>query len=84
MGNVSDYATLWMRIDGSGGTVAFNSLQSQALKGMADWKEYAITLPNTAAGTGKTAESEPRTGSWMPTAESDHFNPKDNLMKQPM
>ena len=50
MENVSDYAALWMRIDGSGGTVAFNSLQSQALKGTTDWKEYAITLPNAAAG----------------------------------
>ncbi len=39
------YAGLWLRIDGSSGTLAFNNMASQALSGTTDWKEYSITLP---------------------------------------
>ncbi len=39
------YAGLWMRIDGSSGTLAFNNMAGQGPSGTSDWKEYSITLP---------------------------------------
>ncbi|RYE17529.1 MAG: peptidase S41, partial [Sphingobacteriaceae bacterium] len=39
------YAGLWMRIDGSSGTLAFNNMADQNVSGTTDWKEYSITLP---------------------------------------
>jgi C-terminal processing protease CtpA/Prc len=43
--NVSDFVALWLREDGTGGSVAFSTLQGLGLKGTADWKEYSITVP---------------------------------------
>ena len=62
--NVSDFAGLWMREDGDGGSVAFDNMQRRQLKGTNDWAEYSIVLPLEksakrltfgilAAGTGK-------------------------------
>ena len=39
------YAGLWMRIDGSSGTLAFNNMAGQGPSGTTDWEEYSITLP---------------------------------------
>jgi len=41
----SGFVGLWMRIDGKEGSIAFDNMQKQQLKGTSDWKEYAITLP---------------------------------------
>jgi len=43
--DVSSSAGFWMRIDGTEGTIAFENMQKQNLKGTNDWKEYTITLP---------------------------------------
>jgi len=41
------FAGLWLRIDGyeGEGSLAFDNMQSQGLKGTNDWKEYSIKLP---------------------------------------
>lgn len=41
----SGFVGLWMRIDGKEGSIAFNNMQDQKLKGTSDWKEYTINLP---------------------------------------
>ncbi|QSS96569.1 S41 family peptidase [Psychroflexus sp. ALD_RP9] len=38
------FAGLLLRIDGNGGTLAFNNMQSQNITGTRDWKKYSITL----------------------------------------
>lgn len=40
--NVTGYAGLWMRIDG---TTAFDNMQDRGIKGTTDWTEYTIDLP---------------------------------------
>ncbi len=42
--NVSDFAGLWMRVDGNSGVLSFDNMQSQGLKGTNDWKEYTISI----------------------------------------
>ena len=42
------FAGLWMRIEGDGGMLQFDNMQSQGLNGTADWKEYSIKLPLSA------------------------------------
>jgi C-terminal processing protease CtpA/Prc len=43
--DVSEFAGLWMREDQDGESVAFDNMQSRALKGTTDWTEYSIKLP---------------------------------------
>jgi C-terminal processing protease CtpA/Prc len=44
--DVSDFAGLWMREDDQvGKTVAFDNMETRALKGTTDWAEYSIKLP---------------------------------------
>ena len=42
--NVSDFAGLWMRVDGNSGVLSFDNMQGQGLKGTNDWKEYTISI----------------------------------------
>lgn len=42
--NVEGNIAIWLRQDGPGGTLAFSTLQTQNIRGTADWKEYAIQL----------------------------------------
>jgi hypothetical protein len=49
---VEGWAGLWMRVDGADKSgLAFDNMQKRALKGTADWKQYAIVLdvPDDAA-----------------------------------
>jgi len=39
------FAGLLMRIDGDGGSLAFDNMESQEIKGTKDWKKYSIILP---------------------------------------
>lgn len=43
--NVEQFVGLWLRQDGSSGTLALNNMQEQAVHGTNDWKQYSITLP---------------------------------------
>jgi hypothetical protein len=43
--NVGDFAGLWMREDGDGGSVAFDNMQNRQVKGTHEWTEYSIVLP---------------------------------------
>ena len=38
------FAGLWMRVDGPGGTLAFDNMQSRGITGTTDWKQYSIEL----------------------------------------
>jgi C-terminal processing protease CtpA/Prc len=50
--NVSDgFAGLWLRIDGEGGNLEFDNMQSRQIKGTSDWTQYSIKLPLPADGT---------------------------------
>src|ERR1051326_3530098 len=40
--NVSDFTGLWLREDGTAGTVAFDNMQQRQIKGTHDWTEYSI------------------------------------------
>ena len=43
--NVSEgFAGLWLRVDGNGGVLSFDNMQSKGLKGTNDWKEYEIEV----------------------------------------
>jgi len=43
--NVKDgYAGLILRVDGNGGSLAFNNMNDQNISGTVDWKKYSITL----------------------------------------
>ena len=47
---VEDFAGLWLRQDGPSGSVEFDNMQSQNLRGTIDWAEYRVRLPlNTKA-----------------------------------
>ena len=49
--NVSDgFAGLWLRIDGDGGALQFDNMQSRGLNGSMDWTQYSIKLPLPAEG----------------------------------
>jgi hypothetical protein len=45
-------AGLWMRIDGDGGLLQFDNMQSRRITGTADWRLVSVVLdvPNNAAG----------------------------------
>lgn len=46
MKDVSDgFGGLFLRIDGEGGVLQFDNMQSRNLSGTADWTEYSIKLP---------------------------------------
>jgi len=63
---VSDWAGVWMRVDGrAGGSLAFDNMQSRPIKGTTDWTHYDVVLDVPAeavnlafgillAGAGKT------------------------------
>ena len=43
--NVADWAGLWMRIDGEGkSSLAFDNMESRAIRGSTDWKSYDVVL----------------------------------------
>jgi erythromycin esterase-like protein len=48
--DVSEYAGLWWRADAEGGTVAFDNMERQQVKGTQGWRRYALQLdvPATA------------------------------------
>src|SRR5262249_29760965 len=41
-------AGLWWRVDGPGGVLAFNNMNTLGIKGTTDWKEYSFELPVAA------------------------------------
>ena len=43
--DISEFAGLWMREDGEGNTVAFESMEKDRVNGTRDWAEYRIKLP---------------------------------------
>jgi C-terminal processing protease CtpA/Prc len=49
--DVDGYAGLFLRVDGEGGVMEFDNMQSRDIKGSADWAQYSITLPLPAEAT---------------------------------
>ncbi len=45
------FAGLLLRIDGSGGSLAFDNMQDQGIAGTRDWQKYGITLDYPAEAT---------------------------------
>lgn len=43
--NVSGMAGLWLRADGDAGTLGFDNMASQQLKGSHDWAQYSVAIP---------------------------------------
>jgi hypothetical protein len=43
--DVENWSGLWVRVDGSGGTLAFDNMQDRAAKGTSAWKRYEVVLP---------------------------------------
>jgi C-terminal processing protease CtpA/Prc len=39
------FGGLWLRIDGDGGVLQFDNMQSRGLKGSLDWAQYTVKLP---------------------------------------
>lgn len=37
-------AGLWMRVDGGGGTLAFDNMGSRSVRGITDWQQYTVVL----------------------------------------
>jgi erythromycin esterase-like protein len=42
--DVSDYTGLWWRADAQGGTIAFDNMERQQVKGTRGWQRYALEL----------------------------------------
>ncbi|MCB1037087.1 MAG: hypothetical protein KDD47_24885, partial [Acidobacteria bacterium] len=42
---VTGFAGLWMREDGPGGSLQFDNMNDQGLRGTTPWKEYTVRLP---------------------------------------
>jgi hypothetical protein len=43
--SIADWAGLWMRIDGEGkSSLAFDNMESRAIRGSTDWKSYEVVL----------------------------------------
>jgi C-terminal processing protease CtpA/Prc len=42
---VSGFAGLWLREDGDEGSLEFDNMQNQQVKGTHDWTEYSVSLP---------------------------------------
>jgi hypothetical protein len=49
---VSEWAGLWMRIDGGKETLQFDNMQDRAIKGTTDWTQYEVVLDVPATSTG--------------------------------
>jgi hypothetical protein len=49
---VSDWAGLWMRVDGGKQTLSFDNMQDRPIKATTDWRQYEVVLdvPATADG----------------------------------
>jgi C-terminal processing protease CtpA/Prc len=45
MENVSGMVGLWLREDAESGSVAFDNMTSQQLKGTHDWAQYSVSIP---------------------------------------
>lgn len=44
--SVNDWAGLWMRVDdASGKVIAFDNMESRAIRGSTDWRAYEVVLP---------------------------------------
>lgn len=43
--DVKGFAGLWMREDGTGGTLQFGNMQDTQLQGTTEWTEYTVSLP---------------------------------------
>ncbi len=41
---VSQYAGLWMRVDGAGYSLNFDNMHSRPIRGTVDWKKYEVVL----------------------------------------
>jgi len=41
---VSEYAGLWLRLDGENGVIALDNMSKQKLAGTRDWRQYSVTL----------------------------------------
>ncbi|MEP6621983.1 MAG: S41 family peptidase [bacterium] len=48
----SSGAGLWMRVDGDGGTLAFDNMQARAIRGTTDWTHVSIVLDVPDVGEG--------------------------------
>jgi hypothetical protein len=50
--DVTDGAGLWMRVDDSSHSVAFDNMQNRPIKGTSDWHNYSVVLdvPQNATG----------------------------------
>ena len=42
--DVTDWAGVWMRVDGQSGHLAFDNMQDRPIKGTTDWTERSVTL----------------------------------------
>ena len=49
---VSGTAGIWMRVDGNGGTMAFDNMQNRPIRGTTDWRLVSVVLdvPSDAVG----------------------------------
>jgi C-terminal processing protease CtpA/Prc len=43
--DVAEFAGLWLRVDGPGGTLQFDNMQQRAVRGTTEWTEYRIRMP---------------------------------------
>ena len=48
--DVSEFAALWMRVDGSSGSLAFDTTQNRQVKGTNDWQVHSVTVPVASEG----------------------------------
>jgi hypothetical protein len=49
---VQDWAGLWLRVDGPKGSLAFDNMQTRAIKGTTAWQNYEVVLDVPAQATG--------------------------------
>lgn len=43
--NMHGKATIWLRVDGPGGAIAFDNMMTRAVTGNTGWKQYIVTVP---------------------------------------
>ena len=75
--DVTGWAGLWMRVDRGSRTVAFDNMQSRAIRGTTRWKMYDVVL-NVPADATKISFGTlviSRGSVWM---ENAHIEPVDN------
>ena len=41
---MSDYAALWMRVDGGGKVIKFDNMEDRPVKGTTEWKRCSVVL----------------------------------------